>query len=117
MGTMLGKILRIDVDHQGEGKAYAIPKDNPFVSKDGALPEIYSLGWRNPWRMSVDRQTGDIWCADVGQNLYEEINIVTCGGNYGWSRRESMHRPSGARRRVGSRSGSGRPGCPGGCAR
>ena len=91
LGTWLGKILRIDVDHHGEGKAYAVPKDNPFVGKEGALPEIYSLGWRNPWRIAVDRKTGDLWGADVGQNLYEEINIITKGGNYGWSRRESMH--------------------------
>ena len=91
LGTWLGKILRIDVDHHGEGKAYAVPKDNPFVGKAGALPEIYSLGWRNPWRIAVDRKTGDLWGADVGQNLYEEINIITKGGNYGWSRREGLH--------------------------
>ena len=95
LGTWLGKILRIDVDHHGEGKAYAVPKDNPFVGKAGALPEIYSLGWRNPWRIAVDRKTGDLWGADVGQNLYEEINIITKGGNYGWSRREGVH-PFGA---------------------
>lgn len=91
MGTWLGKILRIDVDHHDQGKAYAVPKENPFVGQDGALPEIYSLGWRNPWRLAVDRQTGDLWCADVGQNLYEEINVVSRGGNYGWNVRESMH--------------------------
>ena len=91
LGTWLGKILRIDVDHHDAGKNYAIHKDNPFVGQAGALPEIYSLGWRNPWRMAVDSQTGDVWCADVGQNLYEEINLVIKGGNYGWSRRESTH--------------------------
>ena len=91
LGTWLGKILRIDVDHHDEGKAYAVPKNNPFVGKDKALPEIYSLGWRNPWRIAVDSKTGDIWGADVGQNLYEEINIITSGGNYGWGRREGLH--------------------------
>ena len=91
LGTWLGKILRIDIDHHDKGKNYSIPKDNPFLGQAGALPEIYSLGWRNPWRMAVDSKTGDVWCADVGQNLYEEINIVTKGGNYGWSRRESTH--------------------------
>ncbi len=91
LGTHLAKILRIDIDHHDMGKAYAVPKDNPFVGKEGALPEIYSLGWRNPWRIAVDRKTGDLWGADVGQNLYEEINIITSGSNHGWSRRESMH--------------------------
>lgn len=91
MGTWLGKLLRIDVDHHDADKAYAVPKDNPFVGQEGALPEIFSLGWRNPWRIAVDPQTGDIWGADVGQNLYEEINLVTKGGNYGWSVREAAH--------------------------
>ncbi len=91
LGTWLGKILRIDVDHHDEGKAYAVPKNNPFVGKDKALPEIYSLGWRNPWRLAVDSKTGDIWCADVGQNLYEEINLVTSGSNHGWGSREGLH--------------------------
>ncbi len=91
MGTWLGKILRIDVDHHDMGKAYAVPKDNPFVGQDGVLPEIYSSGWRNPWRIAVDSKTGDLWGADVGQNLYEEINIITKGGNYGWNRLEATH--------------------------
>lgn len=91
LGVMLGKIVRIDVDHKDAGKNYAVPKDNPFCGKEGALPEIYSYGWRNPWRMAFDSKTGDLWCADVGQAMYEEINIVTCGGNYGWSRREGSH--------------------------
>lgn len=91
MGTWLGKILRIDVDHHDMGKAYAVPKDNPFVGQDGVQPEIYSSGWRNPWRIAVDSKTGDLWGADVGQNLYEEINIITKGGNYGWNRLEATH--------------------------
>ncbi|MEZ6067011.1 MAG: family 16 glycoside hydrolase [Planctomycetaceae bacterium] len=86
--TLLGSILRIDVDHQDEGKAYAIPKDNPFVGKEQARPEVYAYGVRNIWRLGFDRQTGDLWAADVGQNLWEEINVITNGGNYGWNHHE-----------------------------
>ncbi|MDX1962422.1 MAG: PQQ-dependent sugar dehydrogenase [Pirellulales bacterium] len=89
--TVLGKILRIDVDHKGDGQNYAIPADNPFVKTKDAKPEIYALGVRNVWRMAFDRQTGALWMADVGQNLWEEINIVKKGGNYGWNLREAAH--------------------------
>ncbi|WP_020473733.1 PQQ-dependent sugar dehydrogenase [Zavarzinella formosa] len=91
MSTLLGKILRIDVNSKAEGKAYGIPKDNPFAATKGAAPEIFALGVRNPWRMSFDRKTGQGWFADVGQNLWEEINLLEKGGNYGWRRRESLH--------------------------
>jgi glucose/arabinose dehydrogenase len=94
--SMLGKVLRIDVDHKANGKNYAIPKDNHFVGRDDALGEIYAYGLRNIWRMAFDRKTGVLWAADVGQNLYEEIDLIVSGGNYGWNLREGLH-PFGAR--------------------
>lgn len=91
LGTLLGKVLRLDVDHKANGKNYAIPKDNPFVGKPGAAPEVWAYGLRNVWRMAFDRTTGKLWAADVGQNLFEEINILQSGGNYGWNLREALH--------------------------
>ena len=91
LGTLLAKILRLDVDKKEAGKNYGIPKDNPFVGVAGARPEIWAYGLRNPWRMAFDKKTGRLWTSDVGQNIYEEIDIITKGGNYGWSRREGLH--------------------------
>lgn len=89
LSTLMGSILRIDVNGRDSGKNYAVPKDNPFVDRDGAKPEIYAYGLRNVWRLAFDRKTGDLWAADVGQDFWEEINIVQPGENYGWSVREA----------------------------
>jgi glucose/arabinose dehydrogenase len=89
--VIFGKVLRIDVDHKAGDRKYAIPQDNPFVNKEGARPEIWCYGLRNPWRMAFDRKTGKLWTSDVGQNLYEEIDILVAGGNYGWNLREGLH--------------------------
>ncbi len=89
--TALGSLLRIDVNSTTGNKAYGIPADNPFVNHEKALPEIFAYGFRNIWRLSFDRLTGDLWVADVGQNLWEEINVVEAGKNYGWNRYEGNH--------------------------
>lgn len=85
VGNLLSAILRIDVDHADGGKNYRIPADNPFVDLKGARPEIWAYGFRNPWRMSFDRKTGDLWVGDVGWELWELLDRVERGGNYGWS--------------------------------
>jgi glucose/arabinose dehydrogenase len=85
LAELLGKLLRIDVD---AGDPYAIPETNPFAGNDQARPEIWSYGWRNPWRFSFDSATNDLYIADVGQNQYEEIHVELAGSpggqNYGW---------------------------------
>ena len=91
LSKLLGSILRIDVDKSSKDLPYGIPADNPFINTSDAWPEIYALGIRNIWRMSFDPRTHDLYAADVGQNEWEEVNIITKGGNYGWSLREAAH--------------------------
>jgi glucose/arabinose dehydrogenase len=94
LSTYLGKILRVDIDRTDGDRAYGVPDDNPFTSTNGALPEIWATGLRNPWRTSFDRATGDFWIGDVGQNAFEEIDVVragTSGQNFGWNVTEAFH--------------------------
>ncbi|MCB0114229.1 MAG: PQQ-dependent sugar dehydrogenase, partial [Caldilineaceae bacterium] len=93
--TMLGSMLRVDVSDPGV--AYTVPADNPYVNDDDVLDEIWAIGLRNPWRYSFDAETGDFWIADVGQNQYEEVNLVPAdtvaqgGLNFGWPVVEGLH--------------------------
>jgi glucose/arabinose dehydrogenase len=93
LDTMLGKILRVDPTPSG-GRQYTVPPSNPFAN-GGGLPEIWAYGLRNPWRFSWDRETGDMWIADVGQNAWEEIDFLPAGqgagSNFGWNRLEGTH--------------------------
>lgn len=89
--NLLGKILRIDIN-QVNGVAYGVPEDNPFVNQDNYRGEIFAMGFRNPYRMSFDPDgSGKLFVGDVGQNSYEEIDLVEAGGNYGWAIKEATH--------------------------
>jgi glucose/arabinose dehydrogenase len=88
LGKLLGKVLRIDVAPR---EKYGVPGDNPFVGRSGARGEVWAWGLRNPWRFSFDRETGVCFAGDVGQNEWEEIDVVVKGGNYGWRPREGRH--------------------------
>jgi putative heme-binding domain-containing protein len=98
---LLGKLMRIDVDRSENGKAYAIPSDNPFCGRSDARPEIWAYGFRNPWRFCFDRVMGDLWVADVGQDRVEEVDIVHRGGNYGWNVYEAFEPFSNQYRKAG----------------
>jgi len=91
INELLGKILRIDVDHPNGSIPYSSPPDNPFFGATQGRDETYALGLRNPWRFSFDRRTGELYVGDVGQYAWEEIDIVTRGGNYGWRVTEGNH--------------------------
>ncbi|TMD28643.1 MAG: PQQ-dependent sugar dehydrogenase, partial [Chloroflexi bacterium] len=96
LDTLLGKLLRIDVSPDpGSTEPYRIPTDNPFAGESGDRPEIWAYGLRNPWRFSFDRETGDLWIGDVGQNRYEEIDRLRAGSlggaNFGWNVMEGLH--------------------------
>jgi glucose/arabinose dehydrogenase len=96
LGSVLGKILRIDVSGEPGARPYRIPRDNPFRARDGARPEVWAYGLRNPWRFAFDRETGDLTIADVGQDAVEEVNFVSrergSGGNFGWRPWEGTRR-------------------------
>ncbi len=91
LDSLRGKILRIDVDHASNGNLYASPESNPFFGSPAARPEIYAYGFRNPWRFSIDRESGQVYAGDVGQDLHEEVDVITAGGNYGWHFFEGSH--------------------------
>ena len=90
LGTLLGSILRIDVRGLDSDETYRVPADNPFVGREGAREEIWAYGLRNPWRFNFDPETGDLWAADVGQNLFEEVDVIKPGLNYGWNLMEGF---------------------------
>jgi putative heme-binding domain-containing protein len=92
ISDLLASILRIDVDRKDEGRNYAVANDNPFVGMEGARPEVWAYGFRNPWRMSFDRQTGELFVGDVGWELWEMVHRIEKGGNYGWAAMEGPQR-------------------------
>jgi glucose/arabinose dehydrogenase len=91
LSQLTAKVLRIDVDHPEPGKEYAVPKDNPFLNVKDARPETWAYGFRNPWRIHIDRPTGDVYVGQNGQDLWEQVYLVEKGANYGWSIMEGGH--------------------------
>jgi putative heme-binding domain-containing protein len=101
LSILQGKIHRIDVDHPEPDKGYSVPKDNPFVGRPGVRPEIWAYGLREPWRFSFDPVTREFYVADIGQDLYDEVDVVRKGENYGWNVMEGFERFSNQYRREG----------------
>ncbi|HUR46811.1 MAG TPA: PQQ-dependent sugar dehydrogenase [Candidatus Saccharimonadales bacterium] len=97
---LTSKVLRIDVDHPSEGRAYSIPQDNPFLKVPGARPETWAYGLRNPWRITVDKVTGHLWVGENGQDQWEMARLIQRGANYGWSVYEGSH-PFNLQRKMG----------------
>ena len=91
LGKLTSKVLRLDVDRPAAGRAYSIPRDNPFVGKEGVRGETWAYGLRNPWRITADRVSGQIWIGENGQDLWEYARLVERGANYGWSVFEGGH--------------------------
>src|SRR5262245_28926737 len=91
LSRLRAKVLRIDVDHPDRGNNYSVPRDNPFVGQKGVRPETWAYGFRNPWRLNIDRATGDLWVGQNGQDLWEQVYLVEKGANYGWSVLEGSH--------------------------
>lgn len=91
LSDLLSSILRLDVDHGQDGRNYSIPKDNPYINLASARGEVWAYGLRNPWRMSFDQRTGDLWVGDVGWEMWEMLYRIERGGNYGWAVMEGLH--------------------------
>lgn len=91
LDDLLAVMIRIDVDHPSDGRQYSIPPDNPFLDVPGARPEIWAYGFRNPWRMDYDHRLNQLWVAQNGQDLWEQVFLVRRGDNYGWSVMEGNH--------------------------
>ncbi len=91
LSSINGSMIRIDVDHPADGKLYSVPSDNPFINIEGARPEIWAFGLRNPWRVTYDRQSDQLWVGNNGQDLWETAHLIRKGENYGWSVMEGSH--------------------------
>ncbi len=106
--VLLGKLLRVDPNAPSGGKPYGIPRDNPFADGQAGAPEVYAYGLRNPWRYTFDPATGDLWIADVGQNLWEEVDMLPKadgagkGDNFGWNQLEGTHSYQGGTKPAGA---------------
>jgi glucose/arabinose dehydrogenase len=91
LDDLLAAVLRIDVDHPQPGQNYGVPRDNPFTDRPGARPELWAYGLRNPWRLSFDAESGQLWVGQNGQDVWEQVYLIKKGANYGWSLTEGSH--------------------------